>query len=234
MYRKAKLGVIVPSANTAMEYELYRMAPPNISIHFARMKLTEDTPEQIAGCSRYVPKAVDELADAKVDVIAFGCTGGSFIKGVGYDKEIISIIQKQVKIPATTTSTAVIRALEVLKAKKVVVGSPYEDWLNEKLKIFLEGHGFDVIKIKGLGVIKDIAEIPDNVKYKLAKEIYSPEADVMFFSCTDFMVAHLISPFEEDFGIPVITSNQATLWDMLRIIGLKTRVKGYGILLEKY
>ncbi|MEM2297802.1 MAG: maleate cis-trans isomerase, partial [Ignisphaera sp.] len=157
------------------------------------------------------------------------------IKGVGYDEEIIELIKKvSGGCQATTTSTAVVRALKTLGAKKLVVGSPYEEWLNSRLKVFLEGHGFSVIRIKGLGITKNIADIPDNAVYKLVREIYSPEADVIFLSCTDFMTAHLISMLEEDFGMPVITSNQATLWDMLRQVGLKIRIRGYGVLLEKY
>ncbi|NQS90157.1 hypothetical protein HQ584_10255 [Patescibacteria group bacterium] len=41
----------------------------------------------------YVPEKSNLLAHARVDAIAFGCTSGSFVKGMGYDKKVIEAIK---------------------------------------------------------------------------------------------------------------------------------------------
>jgi maleate isomerase len=230
---RAKLGILVPSSNTTMEPELHDMIPKGygISIHSSRIKITEDSEEQIANMVNYVESAADLLKDANVDIIAFGCTSGSFIKGVNYDKTIIKLIEDVAKVPATTTSTSVIKALKELKLSRISVASPYESWLNQKLKEFLEAQGFTVLKIKGLGVVRDIGHVPPERVYRLAKEVNDPGSNGLFISCTDFRTIEVLNSLEHDLRKPVISSNQATLWDMLKMLDIKIDIQGYGKLL---
>ncbi len=50
---RARLGVFVPSANTVLEPDMYRMAPSGVSVHFSRVRNDEDTPEELEGMIRY-------------------------------------------------------------------------------------------------------------------------------------------------------------------------------------
>ncbi|USS40046.1 aspartate/glutamate racemase family protein [Thermococcus aggregans] len=234
MIRRCKLGVLVPSSNITMEYELYKMAPDGVSIHFSRIPQTEDTEEQLAAMIDYVPQAAELLAHARVDAIAFGCTSGSFIKGVGYDKQIIESIQQNTGIPATTTTTAVLEALDLMGLKKISVGAPYTDPIMQKLKKLLEENGFKITKIKGLGLLKGEGDLPIDETYKLVREIDTPESDGIFISCTDFKTVEILELLEEDLGKPVVSSNQATMWKLLRLSGLKTKIRGFGALLREF
>ena len=234
MVRRCRLGVMVPSSNVTMEYELYKMAPEGVTIHFTRIPQTEDTEEQLAAMINYVPQAAQLLAHARVDAIAFGCTSGSFIKGTGYDREIIKRIEENTGVPATTTTTAVLEALKLMEMRKISVGAPYTDPIMQKLKKLLEDNGFKVIKMKGLGLIKGEGDLPLDVTYKLAREIDSPESDGIFISCTDFKTVEILEILEEDLGKPVVSSNQATMWKLLRLAGLKTKIRGFGTLLREF
>lgn len=230
---RAKLGIIVPSANTTIEPELYKMAPQGVSIHSSRVKITEDTEEEILAMINDVPRAAEELKHAEVNVIAFGCTAGSFIKGLGYDREIIGLIERSAKIPATTTSTAVIEAFKEMGVEKLSVATPYEDWLNQKLIKFIEVSGLKVLKMKGLGITRDIAHVHPERVYRLAKEVHTLESDGVFISCTDFRTIDILNVLEQDLKKPVISSNQATMWMMLRMAGVKTPIKGFGALMTR-
>jgi arylmalonate decarboxylase len=53
-----------------------------------------------------------------------------------------------------------------------------------------------------------------------------------FISCTNLPTADIIATLAQDTGAPVITSNQATLWACLRVVGCREPVLGYGTLLE--
>jgi len=210
------------------------MAPEGVTIHFTRIPQTEDTEEQLAAMINYVPQAAQLLAHARVDAIAFGCTSGSFIKGTGYDREIIKRIEENTGVPATTTTTAVLEALKLMEMRKISVGAPYTDPIMQKLKKLLEDNGFKVIKMKGLGLIKGEGDLPLDVTYKLAREIDSPESDGIFISCTDFKTVEILEILEEDLGKPVVSSNQATMWKLLRLAGLKTKIRGFGTLLREF
>jgi len=231
---RARLGVLVPSINKTMEPELYKMAPEGVSIHFAKMREKEDTVEELRKMAEDVPRAATELADAKVDLIAFGCTTGSLIEGLGYDQELIRKIEELTDIPATTTSTAVVSALKELGVKTICVATPYMEELNAKAKVFLESHNFNVINIKGLGCRgPETADVPARQVYALAKEVFRSNADALFISCTDFRTLDVLDALEHDLKKPVVSSNQATMWMMLRKVGIGESIKGYGTLLAK-
>ena len=227
---RAKFGIIVPSSNTTIEPELHEMIPKGsgISIHSSRIKIIEDTEDQIKSLINYVENATSLLKDANVDIVAFGCTAGSFIGGPSYDEKIIKLIEDVAKVPATTTSTSVVKALKELEISKISVVSPYEDWLNEKLKAFFEAHGFTVLKIKGLGIVKDIAHVHPELVYRFARKVYDPCSDGLFISCTDFRTIEILDLLEHDLGKPVVSSNQTTLWNMLKMQGIKIIIQGYG------
>jgi maleate isomerase len=231
---RARLGVLVPSGNIVMEPDLYRMIPEGVTVHFARVWNTEDTLEELEKMIDYVPRASIELSHALVDVYGFGCTSGSLVKGLGYDQEIIAKIKKETGKPATTTATACMQVFKEYGIKKISLATPYEKWLNEREKKFFEGNGVQVLAMDGLEFPdpEAIASVDPGRIYRMAKAIDRPDADAIFISCTDFRAAEAIQALEQDLGKPVFSSNQVTLWGLLKLAGVKSPVSGYGRLLE--
>ena len=230
---RARLGILVPSANIVLEPDMYRMMPGGVTAHFARISQKEDTPEELEKMVNYVPRASRELSHALVDVYAFGCTSGSLLKGLGYDAEIIATIEKETGKPATTTATACIQAFQAHGVQKISLATPYENWINEKERLYFEGNGIQVVAMDGLEQpeAEAIACVDPGQIYRMAKAVDRPEADAIFISCTDFRGAEVIQVLEEDLGKPVFSSNQVTLWALLKLAGVKTRIPGYGQLL---
>lgn len=233
MIRRRKLGLLIPSSNITLEYEMPILAPNGVSLHYSRIPQTEDTEEQLSAMINYVPEKAELLSHAKVDAIAFGCTSGSFIQGMGYDKKVIEAIQNNTGIPATTTSTAIIEALNILNIKKLSVGAPYINSVMSKLKVFLENNGFEVIRIEGLNMVSGEGNLPLDATYNLIRRIDHPDSEAIFISCTDFKTVELLDILEKDFGKKVISSNQATMWKLLRLTGLKMFIQGFGSLLRE-
>ena len=48
--------------------------------------------------------------------------------------------------------------------------------------------------------------------YQKVKELDLSYSDCIFISCTGLNVLDIIETIETDFGLPVVTSNQVTLW----------------------
>jgi maleate cis-trans isomerase len=228
-----KLGIIVPSWNTMMEYETQRMAGNGTSVHSMRISHTADTEENVIWMGTQVPAAAKLLAHAKVDVICYGCTGGGFIKGPGYDQQLTNEIKEATGIPGTTTIVGVTDALRAFGAKKLCVASPYEPWLNEKLRDFLGKTGFEVLAIKGLGTQAHSTVKPEQVE-ALVTSVDRPDADAIFISCTNFGTLEIIDSLEKKLGKPVVTSNSASMWKMMRIVGDKSAVSGGGRLFREH
>lgn len=228
-----RIGLIVPSSNTTMEPEFYRVCPEGVSIHTARVLLEEVTPDALVKMADYVLDAAKMLKTADVNVIVYGCTSGTLIGGVEWERELTSKIERETGVKIITTASAVVQALKVLDIKRVVVATPYIDKINELEKKFLEEHGVKVLSIKGLGVVKniEIGKLAPWISYRLAKEVFKSEADGIFISCTNFRTLEIIEKLEREFGKPVVTSNQASIWATLRTI--KESIEGYGKLLRK-
>jgi len=225
-----KLGLIVPSWNTVMEFEFQRMAVPSMSVHTMRISHTADTEENLTWMGTQVPAASKLLAHAKVGVICYGCTAGGFLKGPGYDQEIIRDIENATGIPGATTAAAVVDALRALGVKRVSVASPYEPWLNEKLQGYLKACDFDVLAIKGFGTQAHASFTPEQ-NAALVAEVNRPEAQAIFISCSNFRTLEIIEPLEQKLGKPVVTSTSASMWKMLRLMADRRQIPGGGRLL---
>ena len=222
-----KLGMIVPSWNTVMEYEAQRMAGTGISVHTQRISHTADTEENLMWMGTQVPAAAKLLAHARVGVICYGCTAGGFLKGPEYDRDMNAQIQAATGIPGATSASAITDALGAVGARRISVATAYEPWLNVKTQQYLEAAGFTVLAIEGFGTQSHAAVTPDRVA-ALAKKVDRPDAEAVFIGCSNLRTLEIIETLEQDLGKPVVTSNQASMWRMLRLVGARHAVAGGG------
>ncbi|ALM83537.1 aspartate/glutamate racemase family protein [Bordetella sp. N] len=234
---RAKIGLIVPSTNTINEPEFYRMAPEGVTVHSGRaINAGPATQENYDRMARGVIEAAELIKTAEVDVVAYGCTSGSIVCSLD---ELCDGMSERVGAPAIATAGAVVAALRALGVKRVAVGTPYIEFVNTREREFLEQYGFEVVSIDGLDLghtqeeRRDIGRVPPQVAYQLARDIDRPEADAIFLSCTNLATIDMIQRIEDELGKPVVTSNQATLWGCLRLLGLPDAIQGYGKLLSE-
>jgi maleate isomerase len=238
---RGRIGMILPAMNTIAEPEIYSLLPKGVTAHTARMYAPVDINSEDnfvrmceVGCSNG-EKAAQELATAKVDVLAFAFTAGSFFRGAGWDEELAQRMQKAGGAPCIVTSTAAVHAMKTMGLKRIAVGSPYEV-ASPRLKRFMEQKGMKVTKIEGL-VLPTAVHVGrqpvDQFEY-IARKVDSSDAEGIFVSCTNFATLARIDEFEKKMGKPVITSNQATFWATLRKIGIEDKINGFGSLFREH
>lgn len=244
---RGRIGLIVPSTNTVNEPDFYRHLPDGVSVHTARMRLDQEDHRESGDLSELekmtanATRAADLLATASVDVVAYGCTSGSFIHGEGYGAALAAELEDVAGVPAVTTAGAVCRALEALDVESLAVASPYTDDVLARGVDFFEECGYEVVDAVGHGI--DIvgsdldrrshgAQIPEQA-YRQVVEMDHGDADAVFISCTNYHVTDAIEPLEADLDIPVITSNQATLWAALRELAVDPAGVSLGRLFEQ-
>lgn len=218
---RLRIGLIVPSSNTTMEPEFYQHLPQGVSLHTARITIVNAVPEELSKMPEELDGCVELLRTAKVDVVVFGCTSGSFLMGKGYDRELEERIEKVGGVPAVTTSHAVLEALKAKGVQKLAIATPYIEEINEKEVKFFSDYGFTVEIIRGLNLTDNlqIGACEPSKAYQLGLEVVKekPDVDGLFISCTNFRTFEIIEPLSRDIEKPVITSNQASLW-----MGLET------------
>ncbi|MBM3607845.1 MAG: decarboxylase [Alphaproteobacteria bacterium] len=237
---RGKIGVIVPPTNTVNEAEWQMLAPEGLTIHTTRMTLHIDTHSEAGKAQLYsdIDKAVSDLAAAQTDCIAYGCTAGSMVLPV---KSLPDYMSAKAGRPCVTTAASIVSALHAIGARRICLASPYHQALNEHEAQFLQAAGFDVLHMSGLGLGVNgaidyplIARTPAGKIYEHCRNTFRTGADALLIACTDFPVMTMISRLEDDTGMPVITSNQATWWAALRAGGFEDRYTDYGRLLRDF
>jgi maleate isomerase len=239
MSLRKRIGVMVPSTNTTCEADFQMVVPKGVTIHGQRLWLTNDAAgeEGMDRMNAEIESGARYLATAKVDVIVYGCTTGSFYRGPGWDQEMLDVIQQAAGVPAVATSPSVVQALRFLGARKISVATPYPEWNNQKLRTYLEAVGFEVLNVEGEPAASQagnqgINDQDPEVVVDFASRVCLPEADALLCSCTAWRAVEAVDALEKRTGRPVVTSNQSTIWAALRKLGFSQSVHGFGKLLE--
>jgi maleate isomerase len=229
----SRIGLLLPSSNTTMEPDLYSMAPKDVTVHTARMMLRDVTPEGLEEMAGEAARAARLLKTAEVDILAYGCTSGSLIRGVEWEKSLKRRLEETAGVPAITTAGAVVEGLKTLEAERVSVFTPYTDVVNMHERTFLEAHGYKVDIIRGLGLTDNQRIGRVSGEQLVSFIVPAPGSDAVFVSCTNLPVVHLIEKLEEKHRLPFVTSNQATMWAALRRLH-RNNLDGYGALLGQH
>jgi maleate isomerase len=184
-----------------------------------------------------VERAAKELATARPNVILMAGTAGAFNGGPGFDRELVKRIENASGLPGATTMTAVLAALDALDVEKIAVATSYIQPVDDALAEVLRASGREVIAIKGMGILKsiDMGDLAPETNCQFAREMLreAEGAEACLLSCGNWRTLEAIAPLEEEFGIPVITSNQTGLWHALRMSGIAPdEVTGGGRLFE--
>ncbi len=232
-YRE-RIGLILPSTNTVAEQEFFRMAPEGISTHVTRVKLTATNPEGLKAMAGNARRAVDEMTNCLSDVIVYGCTSGSFLQGVEWEKQFRKELSELAQRPVLTTAYNCGMALKAFGKKKIAIATPYIDSLNKAAATYFTQLGYEIVSLKGLGieVATDIGKNPPHAIYRLGKSAVTADTELLFLSCTGIRSVEIVSMLEKDLGIPVFSSNIANIWAAMRIHGLHDKLDGYGSLLQ--
>ncbi|MFC1949349.1 Asp/Glu racemase [Chloroflexota bacterium] len=232
----------MPSGNLAPEPEFGLVTPEGVSCHYHRFKFTgagADNEEVVARLKKaedFVADAAALLCDVRPTVMAMAGTGVTFIDGYGHDQRLIKkMMERNGNLPTTTTSTSVITAFSKMGIRKVSIAMPYLEAVARAAVKFIEDSRIQVLNARWLNKTGfDIAEVTPETVYNLAMEVDRPESEAIFISCTNLHTFGVIDKLEYDLQKPVITSNQATIWNMLRMAGVNDSIEGYGQLLSKH
>jgi maleate isomerase len=204
-----------------VEDEMVHAFPASVHPHITRLRMTGPNRMPLDQLLPRVEEAAGALTDAKCDVVAFHCTANSMEEGADGEARILEAVARGGARHATTTATAIRRALDALGARKIVLVTPYSQQVTDHEAEFLHDAGYEVIYAKGYALAGSDAycATPPQVWKERALEARRPDADVYFLSCANISVFSIIDDLEKELGRPVITSNQTVVWDALNRLG---------------
>lgn len=212
------IGIIAPF-DLALERELWRWAPLEVSLHLARTPY-EPVPvsvemAELVSDGVHLTAATRNVLHVDPEVIAYLCTSGSFIKGLAYERSLVETICRAGAADAVTTSGALVEAITHLEIGRLSVITPYDEILTHKLHDFLDEAGCAVIRSEHLGLGGGIWKVSYRTIAERIINADDPQAQAIFVSCTNLPTYDLIEPLEQYLGKPVLTANQLTMWACL-------------------
>ena len=228
---RGRIGLLVPSINTTMETEFWRIAPQGVSVHSARISGgRHGTPEELRSMENASKAAARDVAMVEPDVVAYGCTSGSFFEGPEWNKKICEQLSEIAGAPTVTTAGAMAACLMA-----VDVVTPYVELTNERLKQFLRAHGIEVNRLGTFDMLDmfDHAKIEPSEIYQKVKETNSADTEAIFVACTQLRALEVVDMLERDLGKPVYSAVQATAWQAYAEMGVDPRITDCGSLLRK-
>jgi arylmalonate decarboxylase len=234
--RDPVLGLIFPVKRPVPEEGLL-MYPRGVRFVTANLGLKTLTPDGYDAVLGDIPTAARELKAKGAQAITLMGTSLSFYKGAAFNQRLTETIEQVSELPATTMSTAAIEGLRSVKAKRLAVATAYTDEVNSRLHYFLAESGFEVLAIKGLGIV-EIAHVEDVEQEDLLRfciSVYrrAPQADGVLVSCGGLRTLEILPELETQTGVPAVSSTPHALRAGVRLLGLSGRAAGYGRLLSQ-
>lgn len=239
MKRAVRLGFLLPPGNPTTEPEVFRLAPPGVTVHFHRLFVAGGVPGAHEGQEdrnrqqiEHMEESARLLALVKPAVIVLAHTATSYSLGKEGEAALVQQIARATGIPFITAFGAVLAALAHLGVKRVALATPYAREWTLRGKAHLEAHG---IEVASWGNLQDVANIYDETPeraYALARRVDVPEAQAVFLSGVGMPTIEVLERLERDLRKPAVSSCSAMVWQALRLAGVKEKVRGFGRLLD--
>ena len=229
---RARIGQMRPATAIEGAEEWRSVAPVGVAFADARTIVPRVDEDGLKVMMSQVLEAARQLATAKVDLIVQCGAPGTFLRGKGHDEDVCAEIEAETGIPAITMMAAQMDALKALGARNIAVATIYSDEVNAKMAAYMEASGFAIASMKGLQITDPFdASVHDaDSAYRLGRDAFraAGKADAILISCGTYRTFEILPYLEMDTGVPVVSSNQATLWRALRRLGLPDVIPNLG------
>ena len=243
-----RVGLIVPSSNVTMETELPALlrrhpaaAARGATFHSSRAALHRVDAESLRRMVAESERCAAELADARVDVVAYACLIAVMAEGRGAHEAAEERLANALAAagspaPVTSSAGALVRTLQGLGARRVAIVTPYLKPLTGMVADYLAAYGLEVVDSVSL-------EVADNVEVGRldparlighARGLSLARADAVVLSaCVQMPSLTVIDEASQDLGLPVLSAATATAREILALLAEEPVVPGAGAALAR-
>ncbi|WP_028648107.1 maleate cis-trans isomerase [Nocardiopsis sp. CNT312] len=162
-----------------------------------------------------------KLREAGVDAAVWACTSGSFVFGWDGAREQVRGVAEAAGALASSTSFAFVHALRRLGISRVAIAATYPDDVAERFVDFLGTGGTTVLSLASRGIVTaaEVGRLAPDQALDFVVSNDHPRAEAVLVPDTALHSAGLIGPAEALLGKPVLTANQVSIWEGLRLAG---------------
>ena len=229
---RLRIGLIELATDQTSEHEFRRLFQlPGVEFYISRIwNDATITPESLAEMARDVASSARVLLPGlRLDVMGFTCTSGAMV--IGEDKVFSLMRAERPAVPCTSPITAAMAGMTALGLKRIALLTPYVQSINDMMRGYIEARGVAVPVMGSFNNSNDdeVARISLESTRTAAIDLgKSKHVDGIFVSCTSIRTIDIIREVEEAIGKPMIASNPAQAWHLLRLGHLKDKLSQWG------
>ena len=235
---RARLGLIVLETDQTVEAEARAVTYglDGVTIYHSRIAMEpEVTHETLTAMKARLPEAAGLLPSAfAFDAIGYGCTSASTL--IGSDGVAECIESAHPGVSNTEPITAAITAMAALGASRVAIVTPYSAEVTAPVAERFAAAG---LQVTGLGSFVESSDLvvarisPASIAAGVRSIVQQGECDAVFVSCTSLRVLDIAPDLEAELGVPVVSSNMALIWHLLRLAGVDDELPEHGRLFTR-
>ncbi|MFF1449316.1 decarboxylase [Streptomyces sp. NPDC058274] len=234
------LGFLYPGHSAEDDYpRIEQLLGSDIRLPLVHTDIGEDAHRVDAllemGSTARLAAGVEELRLSGAEAVVWACTSGSFVYGWEGAHEQIRSLARAAGLPASSTSFAFAHAAGEIGARRVAVAATYPDDVAELFVSFLKDAGVDVVSMRGSGIITaaEVGTWGEDEVLALARAGDHPDADAVLLPDTALHTASFLPALEQALGKPVLTANQVTVWEALRLADRRVNAPTLGALFTR-
>ncbi|MFD0801749.1 maleate cis-trans isomerase [Streptomonospora algeriensis] len=231
------VGFLYPGYSAEDDYPVFEeKLGGDVRLHLVHTLMREDAHRVDAlldvGGSDVLGEGARELRARGVDAAVWACTSGSFVFGWEGARTQAEGVGEVAGAPASSTSFAFVNALRALEISRVAIAASYPAEVAERFVEFLGAAGIEVAAWSGRGIVT-AAEVgtlsgDDVLEWVAAGD--HPDAEAVLVPDTALHSAAILEALEDRLGKTVLTANQVSVWEGLRLAGATAPRDGLGTL----
>ncbi|MEU1008394.1 decarboxylase [Streptomyces sp. NPDC005890] len=187
------------------------------------------------GTAARLAEGVEELRLAGAETVVWACTSGSFVHGWEGAQEQVRNLARLAGMPASSTSFAFVHAAREIGVRRVAVGATYPDDVAALFADFLRSGGLEVTRLRSSGVATaaEVATWGEEDVLTLARAADAAGAEAVLLPDTALHTAAHLGLLEKALSKPVLTANQVTVWEALRLADRRVNAPSLGSLFTR-
>lgn len=216
----ARIGLVLLATDHTTERDFARACVPlDVSLHAARIAYANPTTAE--NLRRMLPRLADGarliLPGEALDAVYFACTSASV--AIGDHAVVAAIDSAKPGVPVVTPTLAARAAFDALAVRRVALLTPYTEAVTADMVGYFAGAGIEITRARcfGLDDDREMARLTQDAIVAAALRTVGPGDEALFVSCTALRACEAVERIEDATGLPVVTSNQAGLWQALQL-----------------